>query len=418
MFSKKLKTFFIVVPVFILLLLSSSCSYSSNKIVTGNPTNYIILISLDGFRWDYMDKTETPNLDRLVNSGVKADALISAFPSKTFPNHYSIVTGLYPENHGIVSNTMYDPEFDATFSLGNREEVQNGRWWGGEPIWVTAEKQGLKTLCNFWPGSEAEIKGVRPTYWTEYDGSVPNEERINIVLQYLDKPKKYRPNFYTIYFSDTDDYGHLGGPDSSSINVAIKECDARIGQLITGLEKRNLLDKVNIIVVSDHGMAPLSRERIVYLDDYLDPTNLNIINWYPVLDIWCEEPEIDSIYNLINRKNDHLSIYKREEVPKYLHYSNNKRIAPIIGILDNGWSLTTHEYFNNHQSYYNGGTHGYDPTQADMHAFFLAYGPAFKSGIAVPKFENIQLYNLMTAILNVEPAENDGDIELVKNILK
>jgi predicted AlkP superfamily pyrophosphatase or phosphodiesterase len=229
----------------------------------------------------------------------------------------------------------------------------------------------LKTLCNFWPGSEAEIKGARPSYWIPYDGSVPNEERVQKVLDYLDKPAKERPSFYTIYFSDPDDYGHLGGPDSSAINIAMQECDARVGQLIAGLENRNMFDKVNIMIVSDHGMAQLSRDRVVFLDDYLDPTNLTILNWYPVLDILCEEAEIDSIFNLIDGKHPNLSVYKRMGVPKYLHYSNNNRITPIVGILDNGWSLTTHDYFESHQSFYNGGTHGYDPAHPDMHAFFF-----------------------------------------------
>jgi len=395
-----------------------SCQTSTIKLQSKPNNNYIILVSFDGFRWDYMEKTDTPNLDRLVTSGVKADALISSFPSKTFPNHYSIVTGLYPENHGIVSNTIYDPKFDAKFSLGNREEVQNSRWWGGEPIWVTAEKQGLKTLCNFWPGSEAEINGTRPTYWTEYDGDLPNEERVNLVLEYLDKPKKDRPHFLTIYFSDPDDYGHMGGPDSSSINTAIQECDARMGQLIEGLEKRNLLNKVNIMILSDHGMAQLNRERVVYLDDYLDLTNLEILNWYPVLDIWCDESKVDSIYNLIYNKHENLSVYRKEDVPVYLHYSNNKRIAPIVGILDNGWSLTSHNYFDEHQSFYNGGTHGYDPTHPDMHAFFLAHGPAFKNGVTIPAFENIHLYSLMANVLEIEPVETDGSLDLVKSALR
>ena len=364
-----------------------------------------------------MEKTETPSLDRLAANGVKADALIPAFPSKTFPNHYTIVTGLYPENHGIVLNTIYDPVFDATFSMGNIEEVQNARWWGGEPIWVTAEKQGLKTLCNFWPGSEAEIKNIRPTYWVAYDGDVTNEERVEIVFQYLDKPVKERPSFYTIYFSDTDDYGHLGGPDSSSINIAIQECDERIGQLIDSLEARNLFDKVNLMIVSDHGMAQLSQERLVFLDDYLNPTNLNMPNWSPLMDIWCKDSEVDSIFDLIDGKHPNFSVYKKQDVPKRLHFSNNRRIAPIIGIMDNGWTLTSHDYYESHPSYYSGGTHGFDPAESDMHAFFLAHGPAFKSGITVPAFENIQLYNLMAKALALEPSENDGNIELVKNIL-
>ena len=418
MFSKQFQRQLAIVTALIISFSIFSCKSPSNETRNTEPENYLILISFDGFRWDYMDKTDTPNLDRLVATGVKADALIPSFPSKTFPNHYTIVTGLYPENHGIVANTMHDPDFDGTFSLGNREEVQNGRWWGGEPLWVTAENRGLKTLCNFWPGSEAEINGVRPTYWVTYDGNVPNEERVETVFRYLDKPAKERPSFYTIYFSDPDDYGHLGGPDSSSINIAIQECDARIGQLIAGLEQRNLFDKVNIMIVSDHGMAQLSQDRVVFLDDYLDPSNLNILNWYPILDIWCESSEIDSIFNLISGKHPQLSVYKKQDIPGRLHYSNNRRIAPIVGILDNGWSLTTHEYFESHQSHYSGGTHGYDPTHPDMHAFFLAHGPAFKSGITVYAFENIQLYNLMAKVLEIDPSPNNGDFSNISNVLK
>jgi predicted AlkP superfamily pyrophosphatase or phosphodiesterase len=415
MFSKQFKYYFTIMFVSLFFF---SCISLSNERANNKSESYLILISLDGFRWDYLEKTNTPNLDRLVASGVKADALIPSFPTKTFPNHYTIVTGLYPENHGIVLNTIYDPVFDATFSLGNREEVKNGRWWGGEPIWVTAEKQELKTLCNFWPGSEAEIKSTRPTYCVEYDGNVPNEERVEKVLQHLTKPAINRPSFYTIYFSDPDDYGHLDGPDSPSINFAIQECDTRIGQLIDGLEKRNLFDKVNIMIVSDHGMAQLSQERLIFLDDYLDPTNLKIPNWSPVMEIWCEESELDSIFNLIKGKHPHFSVYKKQDMPKQLHFSNNRRIAPIIGIMDNGWSLTSHDYFTDHQSYYSGGTHGYDPAHSDMHAFFLAHGPAFKSGIIVPAFENIQLYNLMANVLGVDPVPNDGDLSKISNILK
>ena len=417
MFSRQFQHYFTMLFLLTVSLFFFSCNSLSIKTVSSEPENYLILISFDGFRWDYMNKTDTPNLDRLVTAGVKADALIPSFPTKTFPNHYTITTGLYPENHGIVANTMYDPIFDATFTLGNREEVRNGRWWGGEPIWVTAENQGLKTLCNFWPGSEAEINGTRPSYWVTYDGNIPNNERVETVFQYLDKPVKERPSFYTIYFSDPDDYGHLGGPDSSSINIAIQECDARIGQLIAGLEKRELFDKVNIMIVSDHGMAQLSQERLIFLDDYLDTSNLKIMNWSPVMDIWCEESKVDSIFSLIEGKHPNFLVYKKQDVPERLRFSNNRRIAPIIGIMDNGWSLTSHDYLASHQSYYTGGTHGYDPEHPDMHAFFLAHGPAFKSGITIPAFENIQLYNLMARVLEIEPAVNDGDIELVKNIL-
>ena len=165
-------------------------------------------------------------------------------------------------------------------------------------------------------------------------------------------------------------------------------------------------------------MAQLNRNRVVFLDDYLNPSNLNILNWYPVLDIWCDESKIDSIYNLIRGKNEHLTVYKKGEVPDYLHYNNNRRIAPIIGILDNGWSLTTHDFFEEHQSYYMGGTHGYDPTNPDMQAFFLAYGPAFKEGVSILPFENINLYCLMAKILKVDPVKTDGNLSVFNDILE
>ncbi|MQY62801.1 MAG: alkaline phosphatase family protein, partial [Calditrichaeota bacterium] len=181
----------------------------------------VLLISLDGFRWDYLEKADTPNLDRLVSTGAKARALIPAFPTKTFPNHYTIITGLYPENHGIIANTMFDPAYGDTFMLSKRETVSDGRWYGGEPLWVTAEKQGRISATLFWPGSEAEIGGVRPTYWYQYDHDLPHADRINQILAWLDLPPDRRPIFITLYFPDTDDQGHRFGPDSQELATAI-----------------------------------------------------------------------------------------------------------------------------------------------------------------------------------------------------
>jgi predicted AlkP superfamily pyrophosphatase or phosphodiesterase len=239
---------------------------------TGDAPAPLILVSLDGFRDGYARRYDAPALDRMARTGTKADYLKLAFPTKTFPNHYTLVTGQYPARHGIISNNIYDPAFDASFSLGNTEAIRNARWWGAEPIWVTAEKQGLTAATYFWPGSEAAIGGVRPTYWRRYDGSVPGAERVDQVLQWLDRPPSERPDLVTLYFSAVDGAGHAEGPRSPAVAEAVTAVDGYLERLYDGLRARGQAEKVNVIVTSDHGMAPLSRERVIFLDDYLTGT--------------------------------------------------------------------------------------------------------------------------------------------------
>ncbi len=378
----------------------------------------LILISLDGFRWDYMEKADTPNLDRLVANGVKAEGLTPVFPSKTFPNHYSVVTGLYAENHGIVANNMYDPVFGSSFSLGNQEAMQDGRWWGGEPIWVTVEKQGKIAATYFWPGSEAEISGYRPTHYVPYDGSVPNRDRVNQVLTWLDLPEDERPSFLTLYFSDTDSRGHQYGPDSPEVAQAIAHVDSMLGLLLAGLSERNLDDKLNIIVTSDHGMARTSPERVVFLDDYVSLDEVHVVDWTPVVMIRPNEGEEDNVYNSLADKHPNLKVYRKNEVPDRLHFNDHYRIPEIIGIADEGWSITSHSYFERSEHRFSGAAHGYDNRLKSMLGIFIAHGPAFNNGLVVDAFENIHIYNLMASILELEPATNDGDLDVVKGMLR
>ena len=266
----------------------------------------VLLISLDGFRWDYLEKAHTPNLDRLVNTGVKARALIPVFPTKTFPNHYSIATGLYPENHGIIANTMYDPVVDDTFALSLRAAVSDGRWYGGEPIWVTAEKQGQISATLFWPGSEAEIEGFRPTYWYEYDHDMPHADRVNQVLAWFDLPPDHRPTFITLYFPDTDDDGHRFGPDSPEITSTIQQLDSTLGTLFQGLMERGIMEEINILVVSDHGMASIDSTQMIFLDDYINLTQAGVIDWSPILGLRPPEEVRENIYAAL--KNAHFLI--------------------------------------------------------------------------------------------------------------
>jgi predicted AlkP superfamily pyrophosphatase or phosphodiesterase len=376
------------------------------------------LISIDGFRWDYLERAELPNFQRLIKNGVRARAMIPAFPTKTFPNHYTIVTGLYSEHHGIVANTMYDPEFDAKFSMSNRDAVKDGRWWGGEPLWVTAAKQGQISATLFWPGSEAEILGVRPAYWKVYDDDFPNAARVDTVLAWLDLPAARRPTFLTLYFSNVDHAGHDRGPDSPEVKTAIQDVDALIGRLLAGLENRKIFDRVNMIIVSDHGMTAVTSERVIYLDDYLDLDKANIVDWNPIAAVRPREMNEDEIYQKLAKAHPHLQVYRKGEIPARLHYQNHRRIAPIIGIADDGWKISSRGRRNTREGFYTTGEHGYDNQLVTMRAIFIAHGPAFKSGLVVEPFQNIHIYNLICAFLGLRPAPNDGRIDSVRVMLK
>lgn len=378
----------------------------------------IILISMDGFRWDYIDRTETPNLDYVVSEGVHAEALIPVYPSTTFPNHLSIVTGCYPENHGIVSNRMWDPIFQEWYYIGEgAEPVQDGKWYEAEPIWVTAEKAGLTTAVYHWPGSETEIMGYHPSEYFIYDGSVTNEEKIEQVLLWLDQSENERPSFIATYFNEANYYGHRLGVSSIAIDSVIQGLDQNIGQLITGLEQRDLLNKVNIIIVSDHGMVDLDEEKIIFIDDYISLQNLERYRLGPAIMLDPVDGELESVYSALINAHPNLSIYKKEETPEHLHYRDHRRISSIIGIPDESWYVLTRSYYDNNGLGTYVATHGYDPTLYSMQGIFLAVGPDFQKGHSIPKFENIHIYNLLTNILGITGVENDGDFEEVKMMI-
>ena len=378
----------------------------------------VILISLDGFRWDFVERTETPSLDQLIADGVRAERLIPVFPTKTFPNHHSIATGLYPSEHGVVSNTMYDPEFDARFGIRDRDAVSDPRWYGGEPIWVTAEQQDLVAATFFWPGTDVPIQGVLPTHFRQYDGSVPNMDRVEQVLAWLDLPEGERPSFVTLYFSEVDSQAHRFNPDTATaVEMAIRNVDAAIGVLLRGLDVRDLRDDVNLIVVSDHGMAATSRQRVIFVDDYVDLEMANVVDWNPVLALWPVAAQIDTVYAALAGAHSHLKVYRKEEIPERFVYRTHRRIPPILGIADEGWSITDRRFFERDPDRFDGGAHGYDHELESMGALFIADGPAFQSGVTVPPFQNIHIYNLICHILGLRPAPNSGNLDAVRALL-
>ena len=380
----------------------------------------LILISLDAFRWDYLEKypAETPRLRQLAAEGVRAERMISSFPTLTFPNHYTLATGLRPEHHGIVNNNFFDPALGAAFSYKRHDCAVDGRWWGGEPIWITAVKQGRRSACMYWPGSEAEIGGARPTYNKTFDDSLTSAQRVDGLLAWLSLPADQRPSCCTLYLDAVDHAGHDHGPDAPETAAAVREVDAAVDRLCTGLEARGLRDAANLVIVSDHGMTATGPERTVCLDDLVD---LNTVR----LDCYGTQAGLRPVdgtpaelaARLRRVLPAPLHVYLRAEVPERYHYRDNPRIPPVLVLADEGWEVTTWALFKQRKAPERG-EHGYDNLLVSMGATFIANGPAFRRGVVLPPFENTEVYNLLCAVLGLRPAPNDGDARLAQAALR
>jgi len=376
----------------------------------------VLLISIDGFMNEYLDRNETPNFDRFIESGVKAEHMIPVFPTKTFPNHYSLVTGLFVENHGIISNSFPDDSLGAQFSFGPPEESPNDeRWWGGEPIWVTAETQGKTSATMFWPGSEASINGVRPTKWIDYDGSVDNYVRIDSVMNWLDPAGEVNADFATLYFSDVDSRGHSYGPNSSEVDEAVVEADQLLGYLLDKIDELNLTDQLNVLITSDHGMAELSDNKVIFLDEMINMDVVRVIDWSPVAMLQPDDGKKEEIYQVLKENEENYRVFKKEDLPSKFGFTNHYRIPDIIMIADVSYTITSRPFYE--ERGLSAGTHGYDHTAPEMATIFYAAGPAIRQGEIVLPFQSLHLYELMAHLLGLEPAENDGDFEEVKGIL-
>jgi predicted AlkP superfamily pyrophosphatase or phosphodiesterase len=377
----------------------------------------LILVSLDGWRWDYLERAQVPRLRALARAGVRSEGLIPPFPSKTFPSHYTIVTGLYPEHHGIVSNNMIDAGIGQRFSM-SAPTAQDTRWWGGEPMWVTAQRQGHKTASMFWPGSDVEISGMRPTHWRKYDHNLPNRARVDQVLRWLQLPEAERPTFITLYFSDVDDAGHEFGPESKEVLATAVELDLEIGALMDGVNRLKLQQSVNYVIVSDHGMSQVSIERLIAIDNFIDPATVDLIDTTPLLGVWPRTITVDQAYRALKDKHPALAVYKKEEIPAELHFNLHPRIPPVIGIASDGWAITSKAQSSEWQRQATrlGGNHGYDNRLQSMHGLFIASGPQFRMGVVLPRFENVHLYEMMARVLGVTPAPNDGRADVTKDV--
>ncbi|MEO7218811.1 MAG: ectonucleotide pyrophosphatase/phosphodiesterase [Gemmatimonadaceae bacterium] len=397
-----------------LTVVVSACATSSVPVAsTASPvsTPQVILVSMDGFRRSYLDADSVPTLHALGREGVTAQAMIPSFPTLTFPNHYTIVTGLYPEHHGIVGNTIYDPEFRALFTMSNAASKES-RWWGGQPIWVTAEKQGEHAASMFWVGSEVEIDGVRPTKWKPFDATVTFAARVDTVLSWLDLAGAQRLSLITLYFDEPDHTGHEFGPDSPKTAAAAARTDSALGRLVTGMRRRGVYDKVNLIVVSDHGMSQLSPDRVVYLDDVVDTASIRITSLSPDLMITPRDGDAAALLAKI-KKLPHVSAWLKADVPERLHYNEGRRITPVVAVADDGWTIAIHGGRRGP----GGGAHGYDNANASMNAIFVAHGPAFKHGVTMQSFPNVDVYDLLAKLLRLKPAPNDGSLQPFLSVL-
>ncbi len=389
--------------------------------VTSPGRPILILVSIDGFRWDYLDRGDTPAIRMLADTGVRAEGLIPQFPSKTFPNHYTIVTGLKLANHGIISNNMRDAAIPGEFSMSNRDVLADPRWWGGEPIWNTAEKQGLVAGAMFWPGSETVIDGRQATYWMTFDDNMPHQSRVDRILAWLGEPEPSRPSFLTLYYSDVDSSGHNDGPDSGSVRAAVRAVDASIGGLVRGVAALGLADRVNYILISDHGMAQLSRDRMIMLDDLIAVTESDVVDWSPVLALSPKDGDVEKLYAALKDKHPHLAVYRRDEIPAAYGLAGHPRLPAVIGIADEGWYITSNrevERWDQLDRDAPGGAHGYDARARSMHGLFVASGPRFRNGVVVKPFENVHIYELMCAVLGLTPAKNDGDPAVTRDMLR
>ncbi|MEZ0182610.1 ectonucleotide pyrophosphatase/phosphodiesterase [Flavobacterium oncorhynchi] len=389
---------------FTLLFLTTFSQAQTNK------DSYVVLVSMDGFRWDYAKQFKLQNLKQIASEGVHAKSMKPSYPSKTFPNHYSIVTGLYPDHHGIINNVFYDAALNESFSLSSDAKTDS-RYYGGNPIWNLAEQQGVKTASFFWPGSDIDKRN--PSYFKKYDSKIPYGARIDTVLKWLQLPEKQRPHLVTLYFDEPDHTGHNFGPLSTETKKAVIKMDSIMGALSRRLDQLEIGKKINLIIVSDHGMASISNDKKVTVLDYLKPEWLGykaVVN--PIMSLQAKAGCQDSIAKAL-KKVPHIKFWKSTEVPKRLHYGTNPRVHDFVIEAKKGYSLVSKESQN-----IKGGTHGYDNNEKDMHAIFYAKGPAFKVDKTVKTFQNVSVYPLIAHILGLQIGEIDGKFSDVKSMLR
>ena len=376
--------------------------------------HYVVLVSIDGFRHDYAKLYGATHLEAIAKAGASVpDGMLPVYPSLTFPNHYSLVTGLYPEHHGIVANSFYDPARKERYAYNDPKTVTDGSWYRGVPLWSLAEKQGMRAACFFWPGSEAEIAGERPSYYLKYDGTVPDDERVEQVVAWLKLPPEKRPHFITLYFEEVDHAGHEYGPDAPETRAAVRHVDGEIGALRSKLGKLHL--PIDLVVVSDHGMAA-EQGGWIDLDQYADFTGVETVGalMYP-----DSEAAAAKLYAKLRIQSDKFKVYRRSKMPNELNYTGEPRIGDPVVVATGPYSIRVHgpsDPAKQHPP--NKGVHGYDPhIMPQMYAIFYAEGPDIRKGVTLKPFENVNLYPFVAEILGLDAPATDGSASVLEPAL-
>ncbi len=416
----------ILAPILFLLYVSTAFAQPDTlqRIVDGRTNSveqqqkpYVILISADGFRYDYAQKYQAANLLAFSNQGIKAEGMIPSFPSLTFPNHYTLVTGLYPSHHGIVNNYFYDPNRKAFYGMRDTKAVRNGSWYGGTPLWVLAEREHMLTASMFWVGSEADIQGILPTYYYNFNDAIPIDHRIQVVVDWLQLPPAKRPHLITFYLSQVDHAGHMYGPDTPETAEAVRWVDSTIQKLTDAVKQTGL--PVNFIFVSDHGMTNIDADDPLPLPDAVDTSKFIIPRGSELIELYAKnKDDITTTYDNLKKEEKGFTAYLKTDMPSHLHYGEKddwmNRIGDIILL------PTWPKAFNLSSRKLNPGSHGYDPAIVkDMYATFYAWGPAFKAHLEIPAFENVNVYPIVTSILGLNYKEKiDGTNGVAKEILK
>lgn len=377
---------------------------------------YVILISADGFRYDYADKYNATNLISLRRNGVRAKSMIPSFPTVTFPNHYSIATGLYPSHHGLVYNQFYDRQRKNSYNMANRKTVQDGSWYGGSPLWVLAEQQGMISASYHFVGTEAPIQQIYPTYWYRFNDKTDINSRIDKVIEWLKLPGDIRPHLITFYISNADHAGHTYGPDAPQTKAAVKWIDQAVGTMVEKVKKLGL--PVNFIFLADHGMANVDTVTRINISSMID-TNLFIIRGGGTsLHLYAKNAaDIQPTFKELQKKAKGFSVYLRENIPARWHYSKSDDRFDRIGDI---FVVPTYpKVLNSGNNHISPGAHGFDPAIKEMHAVFYAWGPQFKKGMTIPSFENVNVYPMVCRLLGLNYSyEVDGKEKVLKNILK
>jgi alkaline phosphatase D len=392
--------------------------------VQGQPKDntYVLLVSFDGFRFDYAEKFNAPNFKSIAKKGSRAEGLIPSFPSKTFPNHYTIVTGLYPGNHGLVDNVFYDPGREEFYSLKNRERVTDPYYYRGTPLWQLARQHGIKSASMFWTGSELPQPDLHPDYHYAYQESMPDSIRIQQVLSWLKLPADKRPRFITLYFSSPDHEGHEYGPDGIQTKNAVLRADANLGMILKGLEQIQL--PVNVVIVSDHGMEELKpvADSYIFLDEILDHKNasVKIANGGTQAHLYVKSQKVaDSLYSAIKRSPG-FTVLRQRDFPERWHY-NDPRAGDLLIVARPGFYIVDQPrktYIRKLPLGHSKGAHGYDAQATrTMHGIFYAFGPNVRAGKVIPAFQNIHIYPFMAEILGLPIPRIDGDLEVLEPIL-